>query len=80
MAMYDNENTVTASFDLNYISEYLLQAQWAEFIEIKKLITEISNQNNAPLTILDIGVGNARIPKHLCGIPEIWERIKFYDG
>ncbi len=78
--MYDNENTVSASFDLNYISEYLIQAQWAEFIELKKLITEISNKKNAPVTILDIGVGNARVPKHLSGIPEMWERIKFYDG
>ena len=80
MAMYDNENTVRASFDLNYISEYLLQAQWAEFIELKKVITEIAEKNNAPVTILDIGVGNARIPKHLCGIKDIWDKIAFYDG
>jgi hypothetical protein len=80
MAMYDNENTVRVSFDLNYISEYLLQAQWAEFIELKKVITEIAGKNNAPVTILDIGVGNARIPKHLCGIKDIWDKIAFYDG
>ena len=36
MAMYDNENTIEKSFDLNYISEHLLQAQWAEFVELKK--------------------------------------------
>jgi hypothetical protein len=38
MAMYDNENTVEKSFDLTYISEHLIQAQWAEFIELKKVI------------------------------------------
>ena len=80
MAMYDNENTVRASFDLNYISEYLVQAQWAEFIELKKVITEIAGRNKRPVTILDIGVGNARIPKHLCGIKEIWDKVAFYDG
>ena len=80
MAMYDNENTVAASFDLNYISEYLIQAQWAEFIELKKVITEIACRNNKPVTILDIGVGNARIPKHLCGIKDIWDKVAFYDG
>ncbi len=80
MAMYDNENTVKASFDLNYISEYLLQAQWAEFIELKKVITEIANRNKRPVTILDIGIGNARIPKHLCGIKDIWDKVAFYDG
>lgn len=78
--MYDYENTVRASFDLNYISEYLLQAQWAEFIELKKVISEIAERKNAPVTILDIGVGNARIPKHLCGIKDIWDKIAFYDG
>ncbi len=80
MAMYDNENTVKASFDLNYISEYLLQAQWAEFIELKKVIAEVSNRNKRPVTILDIGIGNARIPKHLCGIKDIWEQVAYYDG
>jgi hypothetical protein len=80
MAMYDNENTVATSFDLNYISEYLIQAQWAELIELKKVITEISNCNKRPVTILDIGVGNARIPKHLCGIKDIWDKVSFYDG
>jgi hypothetical protein len=80
MAMYDNEKTVRASFDFNYISEYLLQAQWAEFIELKKVIHEISVRKNAPVTILDIGIGNARIPKHLSGIKDIWDKVEFYDG
>ena len=80
MAMYDNENTVNASFDLNYISEYLLQAQWAEFIELKKAIHELSERITAPITILDIGIGNARIAKHLSGIKDIWDKIVFYDG
>jgi SAM-dependent methyltransferase len=80
MAMYDNENTVLKSFNVDYISEYLIQAQWAEFVELKKVITEISDKKNGPVTILDIGVGNARIPRHLCSINEIWDRVKYYDG
>ena len=80
MAMYDNENTVRATFDLNYISEYLIQAQWAEFIELKKIIHEISERQKSPITVLDIGIGNARVPKHLCGIKDIWDKIAFYDG
>lgn len=78
--MYDNERTVKVSFDLNYISEYLIQAQWAEFIELKKVIHEMSDKIKAPVTILDIGIGNARIPKHLCGIKDIWDKVSFYDG
>ena len=80
MAMYDNANTVKASFDLNYVSEHLLQAQWAEFIELKKVIHEIAKRKKAPVGILDIGIGNARIARHLSGIKDIWDQIDFYDG
>ena len=78
--MYDNTNTVQKSFDENYLSEELLQAQWAEFIELKKVIAEIYLKKESPITILDIGIGNARIVKHLSAIPEMWNMIKFYDG
>ena len=78
--MYDNENTVKSSFDLNYVSEYLLQAQWAEFIELKKTIHEIADRKKEPVTILDIGIGNARIAKHLSGIKDIWDKVAHYDG
>ncbi len=80
MAMYDNENTVEKSFNLNYISEHLIQAQWAEFIELKKVISEIAIAKKGPISILDIGVGNARIPMHLSGVKEIWEMVKTYNG
>src|SRR5437762_554504 len=80
MEMYDNENTVEKSFNTDYISEPLLQAQWAEFIELKKVIAELYKKKGSPIFVLDIGVGNARIPKHLCGVEEIWNMIAFYDG
>ncbi len=80
MNMYDNQNTVEKSFDLNYVSEHLIQAQWAEFIELKKVITELAHKKKAPISILDIGIGNARIPKHLCGVQEIWDIVERYDG
>ena len=80
MEMYDNENTVEKSFNYDYISESLLQAQWAEFIELKKVITEMSQRKGGPLSMLDIGIGSARIASHLCGIKEIWDLIAVYDG
>ena len=80
MAMYDNANTVKASFDLNYVSEYLVQAQWAEFIELKKVIHQVADRKKSPVGILDIGIGNARVAKHLSGIKDIWDMIAFYDG
>jgi hypothetical protein len=80
MEMYDNENTLQKSFDTAFLTEELLQAQWAEFIELKKVVTEIYHKKRHPITILDIGIGNARIPKHLSGIKEIWDMIEHYDG
>jgi hypothetical protein len=68
MGMYDNENTVQKSFDENYLYEELLQAQWAEFIELKKVISEIYLKKKSSITILDIGIGNALIPKLLSKI------------
>ncbi len=80
MEMYDNENTVQKSFDIDFLPEELVQAQWAEFIELKKIITEVYNRNKRPIRIFDIGIGNGRVPKHLCGIAEIWNMIEKYDG
>lgn len=80
MNIYATENSVTKSFDENFIPEEQLQAQWAEFIELKKVITEQFHRQHKKISILDIGIGTARIPKHLCGIPEIWNMIDSYDG
>jgi hypothetical protein len=80
MAMYDNDNTVEKSFNDDFITEPLLQAQWAEFIELKKVIHELFNRKGSPVFILDIGIGSARVPKHLSGVDEIWQMIARYDG
>ena len=80
MEMYDNENTVKKSFDTSYLPEEQIQAQWAEFIELKKVTTEIYSAKQSPISILDIGIGNARIAKHLSGVKEIWDIISRYDG
>jgi hypothetical protein len=80
MSIYETEDSVQKSFDTESMPEELLQAQWAEFIELKKVITEQFGRQKRPVTILDIGVGSARVPKHLSGIPEIWNMIAQYDG
>ncbi len=78
--MYDDENTLRKSFDTGFIPEESLQAQWAELIELKKVISDLFLRKNSRLAILDIGIGNARIVKHLSAIPEIWKMIERYDG
>ncbi len=80
MPMYDNDDIVKASFNYHYISDYLIQAQWAEFVELKKVIAEIYEQMKVPISILDIGVGDGRIPRNLCHITEIWDKVTAYHG
>jgi hypothetical protein len=80
MNMYDNENTVQKSFDDQYLSEDLLQAQWAEFTELKRGIAEIYLKKGSPLAVLDIGIGSGRIARHLSAIPEMWQMIECYEG
>ena len=80
MSIYGTQKSVEHTFDENFIPEEQLQTQWAEFIELKKIIAELSAINKRPVSILDIGVGNARVVKHLCGIQEIWDSIASYHG
>jgi hypothetical protein len=78
--MYDNPKHVEDTFTQDNLSEYLLQAQWAEFVELKKEISKLYTQKKKPISLLDIGIGDARIAKHLSGIEDIWKMIKSYDG
>jgi len=80
MSIYETEDSVQKSFNTDSIPEELLQAQWAEFIELKKIIAELFHLQARRITILDIGVGSGRVPGHLCKIPEIWNMIAGYDG
>ena len=80
MSIYDTEDSVQKSFDENVLPEEQLQTQWAEFVALKKAIAELSTILKRPLAILDIGIGDARIVKHLCGIKEIWDSVAAYHG
>jgi len=78
--LYDNQDHVDTTFDEDNFSEYILQARWAEMVELKKAFSEIYARQNSNLRVLDIGIGGGRIPKHLSGIDEIWGTIRSYEG
>jgi SAM-dependent methyltransferase len=80
MNMYDNPDTVSHSFDDNYLSPYLIQAQWAEFVALKEVIHELSLRLQRSIRILDIGVGSGRIIQNLYDIPEIWQYVAHFTG
>lgn len=80
MEMYDNPKHVEDTFNEENLSEYLLKAQHTELIELKKAISEIYKRKKAPLKILDIGIGDARILKQLVKTRSIWNMIEHYKG
>ena len=77
--MYQNRKTFRTLKE-GHMTEYLIQAQWAEMIELKKEIHGLAKQFGRELSVLDIGVGDGRVPKRLSGIREIWDLICEYDG
>ena len=80
MEMYDDKNTFEKSFKNDDLPEEQIQARWAELIELKKVIHAQSALQQKPISILDLGIGDARVARHLSGIPEIWDMIENYDG
>lgn len=79
-ALYESEDRVEKAFDSDALPEEQQQAQWAELVELKKAINDIYQRKQAPISILDIGVGSARVVRRLQGIPEVWAQIQSYDG
>jgi SAM-dependent methyltransferase len=63
-----------------YMTEYLKRAQCAEITEIEKVLRVVSGIKGKPLDILDIGVGDGRLPAILSGLEELWSLIGSYDG
>ncbi len=75
--MYDDPQHVKDTFTEENLSKPLLHAQKQEFIELKKILLKIKKKD---ISILDIGIGDAKIPCKLSKIKEIWNKIKSYDG
>lgn len=77
--MYCGPGTFLTLTD-EHMTEYLIQAQWAEMVELKRVIHNLAKNLGRKLRVLDIGIGNARVPGRLSGIREIWDIIQSYDG
>lgn len=76
--MYDNDNHVRVTFDRDWLPSYLKHAQYAEIIELKKVIDTVSNALWKNLAILDIWVWDWRVIERLCWIDEIWRKVDTY--
>lgn len=78
--MYANKN-VNNTLNPNFMTSFLKNAQITEFKELLKVIEQIHLKINKPLSILDIGVGDARIPLTLSTHTHtIWEKIALFVG
>jgi hypothetical protein len=51
MEMYDNKDVFDKSWIKNYLSEESIQAQWAEFVELKRSLQNCTKKET-PLSIL----------------------------
>lgn len=78
--MYDNSKHLEDTFTESNLSEYLLQAQYAELVELKNAIDQIQKALSRNISLLDIWVWDARIVKRLSWIREIREILEQYHG
>jgi len=76
--MYKNIK-VDRTLDERYMTPFLKNAQVAEFRELKKIIERVYSKTKKVLNMLDIGVGDGRIPLLLSKEP-IWKKINLYVG
>jgi len=76
--MYKHKK-VDRTLDEKFVTPFLKKAQVAEFRELKNIINEIYSETKEPLEILDMGVGDGRVPLLLSKEP-IWKKIKLYVG
>src|SRR3989344_890398 len=76
--MYDNKKHVEDTFTESNLSEYLIQAQWAEFIELKKAITNLKIGKKTNVKLLD-AVNLKRLNKEYDLIISTWFTVgNFY--
>jgi ubiquinone/menaquinone biosynthesis C-methylase UbiE len=77
--MYSRKEVIN-TLDENYMTEYLIRAQKAEKEVLKKEIGDLSKQLGRRLMVLDIGIGDARVPRILSGVKKVWNMVEEYDG
>lgn len=76
--MYKNRK-IDRTLSERFMTPFLKNAQLAEFKELKNIIEKVYQKTKKPLNILDIGVGNGRIPILLSKEP-IWRKINLFVG
>ena len=76
--IYKNRK-IDRTFDKRFMTPFLRNAQIVEFKELKNTIEKVYSKTKRSLNILDIGVGDGRIPIFLSKEP-IWRKINLYVG
>lgn len=72
--MYDNPDHVKVTFWK--LPKHLEQAQWAESVELNKIIAAFWKEKL--IKILDIGIWDARVLKNIFELPELYNKIEKY--
>ncbi len=77
--MYKNKK-VELTLNPQFMMPYMQQAQKAEFLEIQKIINRVYIQKRKPMRVLDIGVGDGRVPRMLRKTKEWRRKVAAYVG
>lgn len=76
--MYKNEK-VDRTLDRRFMMPFLRKVQEAELKKLEDVIRKIHSKSRIPLEILDIGVGDGRIPINLSKT-YLWKKIELFVG
>ncbi|MEY4925805.1 MAG: hypothetical protein RI894_241 [Bacteroidota bacterium] len=79
-ALYESEEIVENAFKVDALPFEQQRSQRGEFAQLTQEIARLAAVKGAPISVLDIGVGNGRILRWLFEKPEIWQHIAAYDG
>lgn len=78
--MYDDDGHVEITFEEENLSAELRYAQRAEFKELEGIIEEHFGEKMQPLSVLDVGIGNARVLRRIADKQALLQKVRRYQG
>lgn len=70
---------ISRTLNERFMTPFLKHAQLAEFKKLKNIVNQTYLEIKTPLSVLDIGVGNGRIPIFLSK-ESVWKKIALFVG
>lgn len=78
--VYENKDYFDGTLDPERLTPPILHTQKSEFEKLRGIIKALSEKKGSPLSILDIGIGDARVLKLIVDDHDTWDKIQHYDA